>query len=938
MSFCPMHRRQLFPAVIALTLALGMFPAHSSGADDVAPADADDTAQRAERVQKSAPKIQIQSGYLGRWFTEEDDETRILLLRVSVQNRHKEPITVARSAWNVTTEGRDLPAISMPSGLSGVSIAIDGDRVALDSVKTVTLQLDAGQKSSTWLVFKNIPDGDRLPEIMLACSLPEFSKVELDVDQTFADRLKLKSRRTGPADAIALLTIDGSLDTVNVGTLAREIDQISAKQVCRVIVEFGQNAKAPDRNVASWLRQTAVQSGRSQVVNNNFPSLPSSVIDFHYVTYQAAPRARSVPNPDAVQRWPVPANISFNGTSRNVHDHLAAAVDSAVAPLCEVLPREELLKAIRQGDAFTTAAVLRHGAERLVDGNLPLILSMTKAGDPDVANAAIFALRSSGSPTAINALVGFAMFEVTSVSDKDARSAANERRIAAVQSLAASRYATAHSEVLRLLSSEDPVLRTTTAQAIAANPRPTWSAALAALFLKVDESRQVELLPALAAVGHPRLLTILGQCLASKEPRLSSAALDLLIARPEPTAEQLSSEWMLKHLETTSPSTQVLSFLRRTRDHRAVRLLLRHLENKSVDRHDLLTTVLTIGDHRVAEQIAADFSAYDTGEQLLILKALAEVHSKLFWTLTSSIVSRLKTSNDKSLEGVVSLLQKSESDRAVRLLIELLSRLVADKDRSSRHLAVVCAALASSGTPDARDALRDVVRNSESGAATAKLSLSQLYQRSPAMRYVSRGASELQARKRISMAILYLDAAVKTDPELPAARLWRGNAALHINRPSAEQLEQAQADFARYVDLEPDESEGHTGLALVLVRLGRIDEGIAAGMAISEKAADDSVYFYNMACVYGRAIEQLKSHPDGAKPEQQSQIELYRLQGVKLLQQSIDNGLDDSNLDWMQRDPDLETIRKSPAFTELVEKTLGGDLEDPDTQKPEKTQ
>ena len=141
-----MHRRQLFLATIALMLAPGMIPIHSSGADEVTVADSgntapDNTAKRAAEARNSAPKIQIQSGYLGRWFTEEDEEeTRILLLRVSVQNQHEKPITVARSAWNVLAEDRDLPAISMPSGLSGVSIAIDGDRVTLDSVKTVSLQ------------------------------------------------------------------------------------------------------------------------------------------------------------------------------------------------------------------------------------------------------------------------------------------------------------------------------------------------------------------------------------------------------------------------------------------------------------------------------------------------------------------------------------------------------------------------------------------------------------------------------------------------------------------------------------------------------------------------------------------------------------------------------------------------------------------------------
>jgi hypothetical protein len=348
-------------------------------------------------------------------------------------------------------------------------------------------------------------------------------------------------------------------------------------------------------------------------------------------------------------------------------------------------------------------------------------------------------------------------------------------------------------------------------------------------------------------------------------------------------------------------------------------MLLRHLAEKQIDRHELLSTILTIGDHRITEQIAADFEKYNFSEQLLILRALAEVHSKLFWTLTTSVIARSKTSDDKSLEGVVSLLRQNGNDRAVKLLIDVLTRLAADEGHSKRHLAVVCAALVSTGTPEARDALRDVARNSKTASATARQSLLNLYQRSPAQQYVDLGTTELRGRNRVAAAMLYLDAAVKVDPELPNARRWRGNVALRIARPSAQELETARQDFARYVELEPADSEGHTGLALVLVRQGKVEAGLAAGMAIREKSKDDSVYFYNMACIYGRAIEQLKSRPDAGMREQQLQIEKYRSQGVKLLQQSIDNGLDDDNLAWMQQDPDLISIRESPAFKTLVE-------------------
>lgn len=958
-----MHRRVLqFVALYGLLGAAFARPLTSEqllADEQPAPTPAAGPVEDASKPKTRFADISIKSGYIGNWYTEDDDETRLLVLRVSVVNRHSELITVSRAAWTLTTEGREREAIVVPPELAAQKVSIGKDRVALGDAKTGTLELQPDGEAATWLVFKNLPDGDSIPEMTLACAVPEAGTVSVDVDETFANRLKLRSRIIGPANAIALVTIDGELDKVNVGELAKTIDQIAATQVCRVIVNFGPDAAAPDREVAGWLRTVAVQSGRNPVVNGDFPALPTSIVDFHVVNFRES--RSETPHPAIRQLALRKLNGSpgaWNAAARNVHDEPVAAIDSAVAPLCDSLPREELLRAIRSEDNATKAAVLRHGAERLIGANLALILSLTDDENLNVSSGAIFALRTSRSPAAITKLVDIATSKTASKEPLQI-AASHIRRTVAVRSLAASKFAIAHSKVIELLNTNDGFLLTETPEAIVSYPRQIWSEPLATLIRQSDNETQIRsLLRALAAVGHPRLLTILERCLKSNERTLSAAALNILIARSEPAAEQLTSQWMLKSLEASEPSPVLLSFLRRTRDHRAVPLLMRHLEKKKTDRQELLKTILTIGDHRIAEQIAEDFAGYGFSEQLLILKALADVRSEKFWTLTDSIISKSKTSDDKSLQGVVSLLQQRGGDRAVQLLVDVLMKLVDDEKHSTRHLAVVCAALATAGTPEARDALRHVVRNSESGANTARLSLAQLYQRSPAQRYVTQGGSfvgqamrlsevddnidaaeqakrKALARQQITNAMLYLNAAVKMDPELPDARRWRANAALHIDRPSAQQLETARADFARYVDLEPQESEGHTGLALVLVRLGKIDEGIAAGMAISEKSADDSVYSYNMACIYGRAIEQLEAKPNADEPDQKAQIEQFRTRGVELLQQSIESGLDDSNLGWMKRDPDLVTIRKSPAFAELVKKTLDGDEENSKTEKPD---
>jgi hypothetical protein len=514
-----------------------------------APTPATAPVEDAAKPKTQFADISIKSGYIGNWYTEDDDETRLLVLRVSVVNRHSGPITVSRAAWKLTTEGREREAIVVPPELAAQKVSIGKERVALGDAKTDTLELRPDGEAATWLVFKNLPDGDSIPEMTLACAVSDAGTVSVDVDETFASRLKLRSQIIGPANAIALLTIDGALDRVNSGELAKTIDQISAKQVYRIIVNFGPNASAPDREVAGWLRTVAVQSGRNPVVNDDFPAMPAKIVDVHLVNHQAV---RSPVALNSTIRRLHLDNSGRNATARNSHNELIAAVDSAVAPLCELLPRDELLRSVRQGGNATKAAVLRHAAERLIKTNLPLILSLTDDADLNVATAAIYALRTSGNAAASKKLVNIAVTQ-DGVSDAAAKSASEIRRTVAVHSLAASKFATAHPEVIRLLATNDEFLITETANAIVAHPRPVWSEPLAKLIEKSNEKTQVHLLPALSAVGHPRLLTILERCLTSSERALSAAALNILIARSEPAAEQLTSQWMLKSLEASAP-------------------------------------------------------------------------------------------------------------------------------------------------------------------------------------------------------------------------------------------------------------------------------------------------------------------------------------------------------------------------------------------------
>ena len=238
------------------------------------------------------------------------------------------------------------------------------------------------------------------------------------------------------------------------------------------------------------------------MTRKEFPQLPSTLVDLHVVDYRGTtPDAAHASLHSAILRLNLD-EVGRTSSSRNLHQELIAAVDSAVAPLCEMLPRERLLNAVRNSGNTTKAAVLRRASERLIATNLPLILSLTEGDDLNFSTAAIHALRNSANPSATQTLV-----EIASNPNRKPgaveKSAFEIRRAVAVHSLAASKYSSAHPEVIRLLSTKDEVLISETANAIALHPRSSWSQPLANLIGQSDEKTQVYLLTIPRPKLHP---------------------------------------------------------------------------------------------------------------------------------------------------------------------------------------------------------------------------------------------------------------------------------------------------------------------------------------------------------------------------------------------------------------------------------------------------
>ncbi|HEY4262711.1 MAG TPA: hypothetical protein VGM98_21305, partial [Schlesneria sp.] len=245
------------------------------------------------------------------------------------------------------------------------------------------------------------------------------------------------------------------------------------------------------------------------------------------------------------------------------------------------------------------------------------------------------------------------------------------------------------------------------------------------------------------------------------------------------------------------------------------------------------------------------------------------------------------------------------------------------------------------GTPDARAALMKAKSSNDPHKKNyATIALTQIRQRSPGFQYVSQGLQRMQmpidpndkdAKKQQEKdAMEFFDLALQLDPQIPEAYAGRGK--LYLRQ---EKMAEAGKDFEKAVELnlEPEDSEVVTGLALSRVVAGRFDDAIKAIEAGREKHKNTprGLYLYNTACVYSRSMQYLQEHPE--LPDASKKIEDYKKKALDDLAQSIKQGFPE--FDWMAKDPDFKAINNEPKFKKLLESQPATKLDDKKAESEE---
>ena len=817
-------------------------------------------------------------------------EHRIFVAKLMLINLTAEAKIVEASQVTLDADGNSLKNGVVDPQIQNYGISVGQQGFSLSQIKpTASLKIASGQSATTWIIFSGLPRGPAMPKLKLNIATSDKANndkpIELDVNAWTAAKLDVTTKRLGPRGCLALLTIGGELNHLSYTALVEELERLAAQKVTRVVIRWAEGAPPIEQNLSYQFIGMAQSLGRTEPQNQQIPVMPQSFAEFRLAELPTANQGQS--NYGVNTFGPAMSPTAMANASI-VHKSSADAVMAALRTAYEVVPRNELLEEIRSADPLTRAAALAAGGGRLGAEHVPLILQLTDDDDPAMQKAALVALRHFGEPEVIDKLLSYARKNIEPLASM------------AVESLAGSRYSAAHDALLGLLEREGTESRKTIVKVLAQYPRPIWSETIYKFVRDPQGGLGIDGLQALVRVGHPKLIDVLKDALASRDNAIRDAAFNELTNQTDAASEQVAMQFTLKHLESSPPTPAMLALLTKTKDQTSIPLLLKHLKTNANDRSGIINTLAQIGDQTVANSLVEQYASLRPNEQMAVLGVLGQLKSPAFLKLAESA---LESQDPSVVSTTCQWLQNDASQTAVKLLIQAF-----EKTSQPNTIIYTSNALGQIATTEARAAIRKARTSSDqTKQSQARQALQNIYQRSPAMQYVYQ-ARQMEQQKDHKAAIEFFDQAVKTDPDLPDAFTGRANVLIRLDK-----YPDAKKDFEKAVALDDMNHQAGTGLAICLSVEGKFDEGIKLAENLRAANSNDGLFLYNVACVYGRAIEQLLK--DDKLPEREQKLEAFRRKALDDLRGSQKLGFNDQA--WMKEDPDLKSLHDLAEFQEI---------------------
>lgn len=808
---------------------------------------------------------------------------RYCSLRLTLLNQGPGTVALKTSRISLSVEGRSYSLKDVPADLRSYVVDFAGRPTIVNEIlPPEDLSIPPMETAAIPLFFAPIESRNPSPKLELRYEF-NGTTVEVDLNRFQRGLLELQVERIGPEQACVLVTIGGELDGINATDVAEQLTRVAEQGMRRCVITWKSKAEIPSTIALGWL-------GNMGATESAFYSqLPALPVEFKEVHLAALPKGSVYEPTDETQVL--------------VHAELEDAVAAALATIFPRQSRQVVLRELMRGHAAVKAAALRFGSSKLAADDIPLIARSV--------NAPSALLRIA----ACRALSEFDDARAREILKEQVLSGPPGAATAALEALVSSRFpanieaAVDLTQDLRSISEEDLL------KIIVKHPRREFRDRMleAARHGKVEA--RVTALGAIRVFRGTQLRSIFEQALEANEPAVRDAAFKQLVAavmEDDTELRPLVIEEALERLAADPNNADARAVIHLTRDRRVVPILASHLSDESADQGRLLDLIGRVGGPEAIETIVAHYPRLKPPERAEALRHL--------WVQQAPEAVRfafddLNSTHPDLMKRCVDILAHDASSAAVRAIANELST------RKAQDGYVLATALATISSPEAVDALLEF-RDSPQRILReyAYYAFKQIWERSAATEAVANAKTMLNlagqpSAEMFQPALDYATTAIEIDPRYPPGYSIRGNILLRQGKWA-----EAVRDFRASLELNPDDDMSVTGVAIGLVMVGQREEAFEWIEPLMSTYADRDVFFYNCACVYGRALEQLLKEPQTA--ESTRQAEEYRRRAFDLLGKSVEKAIDVgvNQAELMQNDPDLEALKDRPEFADLLKR------------------
>gem|GEM_PF-5295208 len=814
---------------------------------------------------------------------------RYLAIQLRFRNHGMDEVTIHTKASRLQVGQEELLRVQVRDELQSMPINLTGE--SSDDVEVIqgtgTLMVPTnGRPKDVWLVFAKLPRTRDLPSMTLKLETSN-GKIELDLTRIENEGLTSQLGRLGPSGRVGIARVAGELNVVNAPHFTQMIQQYAEQGVSRLVVSFQSQSRIGDETTSEWLIEGwDDDNDRLQF----YPQWSGLMRDVVFV---------NVPNHD-------------DETQSNLTLSEADAVQRVTRDLISSLDPATLHREFRSGHPLFRRAILLNAGDAIANDDCELVLGYLKSqepvfSEPAVRQAAIQSLRAALAPEGITAL------------EEIVRQGSKTDAALALRSLNESQQTQGRTLAIQLAT--DPGIQSKIGLAdiirsVGVTGDERWMPLLRSAWQSPDPSVRDIALQQLLQMETEDRLTILETALADKQASIRERAFSAMVPQRSADEHPLFVKVALKRIRAGLHDENTLVALREIRDPTVLPQLLKWIDENPTGSHSLVKAYVGIGGPEALERMIDRYPSFEAESRDLLFRALMRARHPSARKLA---VEGLLSDDNAYHVLCQSWLAELADDEAIAALAAAIEKTSESDTNRGEELARVLGSIGSQRAMQVLESFRTSTNIAQRRIAEAGINYQALTSTS---NFWLQAASNKTQEGDFEGAIQLLKIALEVDTESgpSAGRIYNsmGFATLGLGKGDLGKAKEASAYFENARSRLPDDHNPLTGVAICKAIEGRYEEAIQMvdTPLLNAKYENNDTYLYNVACVYGRSLEQLLKEPDS--PERSEKAKTYRERALSFLNNAIRNGFENSTL--LTNDVDLTSLHDLAEFQELSKK------------------